>query len=297
MPFVLVMLSLINFSKYSTYAKVTSSPITSPIETEKPDVTCPKELPWEKIDGSEPTYNAGSGKVISQICVKGGTDKVFFTVDGDDTCWMVTGIGTQYGYAKKIGKGSECKDISHASFLVIDSTPSPTPTITPNETPTVTPTGTPTDIPTGTPTESPTATPAETIEPSQSPTSTPSVSGDPSSSPTSEPSQEPTVSPESSSDPTPTPDVEESPTPTASATPTATPESDDDVEDGDDDSGGTGGTSDSGSTDSGTGGGEVLGASTLAGTGSINQNIDDYFIIFGLLLLTSASYSFIKIRK
>jgi hypothetical protein len=95
------------------------------------DVTCPKDSPWTKIDDNKVgdndnslnkiNWTAPSGYVISEVCVKGGQDKEFFTANGSDSnsCWKVKGIGTSSATAKKIGEGSNCKDISHASFKVV----------------------------------------------------------------------------------------------------------------------------------------------------------------------------------
>lgn len=87
---------------------------------------CPKGNGWIKFDlndnAKEKEYNAGSGYIVSEVCVKGGSTREYFSTDATKSCWVVTGIGTQISKAKENwngnNKGHECKDISHVSFKV-----------------------------------------------------------------------------------------------------------------------------------------------------------------------------------
>jgi hypothetical protein len=114
--------------------------LTQPKIVEANDVVCPHGGDWTKIDGSNPSFEAPAGKIIVEVCVKGGSDaspngyKEFFTEDGEfkvtydtndgevtKTCVEVNGIGTNEAEAKH-GNASErfCAEISHASFRVAD---------------------------------------------------------------------------------------------------------------------------------------------------------------------------------
>jgi len=131
---------------------------------------CPHEpfdSNWYKFDGTAPTYSAPSGYTIDQVCVKGGQNKIFYSSNGSDGCWNVYGIGTGSGGANKVGSGSSCKDISHASFHITQTQTEEEPTPTPTPTDTPTPTPTPKDECTdcGGNNEEPTPTPTNTITP------------------------------------------------------------------------------------------------------------------------------------
>ena len=128
---------------------------------------------WYK-DENSPFGITASGYIIDQICVKGGQNKIYYSSNGSDGCWSVSGIGTSTASAVKVGSGSSCKDISHAAFhRIVASTPTPTNTPTPTKTPTPTPTNVPTATPT--PTYAPTATPTPTTGVTNTPTPTQGV--------------------------------------------------------------------------------------------------------------------------
>jgi hypothetical protein len=114
---------------------------------------CPDGGAWQKDDSSYGGFDETcySGKKVTEICIKGGTQIAYYTTNGNNGCWARSGIGTNEGDAWKIGAGPTCPDISHASFKCEYVSPTPTPTKTP--TPTTTPT--PTNTPTPTPTEPP----------------------------------------------------------------------------------------------------------------------------------------------
>jgi len=95
--------------------------------TTVPEV-CPEGDGWVKDDDwpdakSTFTFNAESGKIVSEVCVKGANTREFFTTDGTKSCWNVTGIGTQSSTVSETWvdeKDSSCNDISHASFKIVD---------------------------------------------------------------------------------------------------------------------------------------------------------------------------------
>ena len=149
---------------------------------------------WYKDEHSSFGVTA-SGYVIDQICVKGGQNMVTFNSNGSNGCWSVSGIGTQTGSAVKVGQGSSCKDISHASFhrvVVASPTPSTAPTAIPTAIPTTVPTAVPTSVPTTAPTAIPTSIPSVTpivtvaVDPSVSPE--PTITATPTVTPTDTPS-------------------------------------------------------------------------------------------------------------
>ncbi len=119
-------------------------------------------------------------------------------------------------------------NLAATKAIVIDTTPSPTPTPTPEVTPSPTPEITPTPTPEVTPSPTPEVTPTPTPEPTPTPTSTPTPEPTPTPSPTPEvtPTPTPEVTPTPTPDPTPTPEPtpEITPTPTPEITPTPTPE-------------------------------------------------------------------------
>jgi hypothetical protein len=137
------------------------------------------------------------------------------------------------------GSFVNCINTTPTPTPTVTSTPTPTPTITPTRTPTVTPTvtATPTVTPTitptptvtptltSTPTITPTITPTPTVTPTvtATPTVTPTVTATPTVTPTITPT--PTVTPTLTSTPTVTPTITPTPTvtPTLTSTPTPTP--------------------------------------------------------------------------
>lgn len=126
----------------------------------------------EHKDESGPfSYTTGAGKTITKVCVKASIETFYFTVDGSNGCYSISGIGTQTATAIKVGSGKTCHDISHVSFYA-SSAPTGTPTATPTSTPTVTPTATPSTAPTATPSP----TPGQGANP---PTGTPTPTPDP----------------------------------------------------------------------------------------------------------------------
>lgn len=123
-----------------------------------------------KVEPGPFTYSAPSGQVVTKVCVKSGTSVYYFTANGDDGCYAISGINTQNASAVKIGDGRSCQDISHANFYTaVESSPTPTltPTATPSPTPSVTPTPTPVDEcgEECDPTPTPTMTPVPTTPP------------------------------------------------------------------------------------------------------------------------------------
>lgn len=244
-------------------------------------------------NGSQQTYTAPSGKIVSDICIKSGSGMFGDghsellgngTYNGIDNnpCYTVAGIGTQTVTVTKIGSGSSCKDISHIDVYTADPTPTPTDT---QDTPTPTPTDTQ-DTPT--PTDTPNPTPTD-VQNTPSPTITPT--------PTDvlcDPNEEYVngicivVDCPGGGDcevvigKTPTP------TPAATSTPTPTPTNDDGGDDGDDDDdnddNGGGGSSDGTSSSVGgvSTGPAVLGVSTMAPTGAFSNLFSHTLLISGL---------------
>lgn len=192
-----------------------------PTSTEATE-TCPDGGAWQKDETAHNGFDETcyGGKKVSQICIKGGTNVKYFTTNGNDGCWARSGIGTSVGEAWKIGHGSSCKDISHASFKceTVSPTPTVTPTNTPVPTPTPSPTPTPTKIPEPTPTEIPEPTPTEVPEPTPTEIPEPTPTNEPEVTP--EPTDKPEVTPE----PTDEPEVTPEPTQGPGATPTPTTE-------------------------------------------------------------------------
>jgi uncharacterized repeat protein (TIGR01451 family) len=104
--------------------------------------------------GDEVTIDAGDGNVVTEICIKSGSDAFgdkqhsgLITADGEygDGCYTVEGLGTQTVTVTKTDS-NDCKDISH-----VDASSGAAPTDAPTPTPTDAPTPTPTDAPTPTP--------------------------------------------------------------------------------------------------------------------------------------------------
>ncbi len=128
------------------------------------------------------TYNAGAGNVVTGVCIKSGTNAFagaghsgLFTSNGTvDSCYTISGIGTQTVTVTRTGSGPTCQGISHIDVFVASATMTPTATTVPptSTATTVAPTSTPTEVgPTATATEvAPTSTPTEFVP---SPTNTP----------------------------------------------------------------------------------------------------------------------------
>ena len=94
-------------------------------------------------DESSPfTFTAPAGQVVTDVCIKAGT-QIFGSLAG---CYVISGIGTPTATATRIGSGPACKEISHVDFFTGPG-PEPTPTPTPEPTPEPTPSPTPTPTP------------------------------------------------------------------------------------------------------------------------------------------------------
>ena len=177
--------------------------------------TCPSGNGWHKIEWVDGdlmlAFDAGSGNIVTQVCVKGGQNLIFFHEDGEDMCFLVEGIGTQIVLVEEdflSQQSPKCKDISHTSFLVetlstATHTPSATPTAT--HTPLATPGVTHTPLATPTATHTPLATPGVIdhiiylpiiyVQPTPTPTAThtPTPTITPTPTPTPTPANIPTV--------------------------------------------------------------------------------------------------------
>jgi hypothetical protein len=92
---------------------------------------CPEGNGWTKENWqdswSSKTYNASSGKIISEVCVKGGNEIEYFTSDNTKVCWKVDfkNNDKEVKIEEKSCGGPGKPDISHIS------SPTPTPTPTP----------------------------------------------------------------------------------------------------------------------------------------------------------------------
>lgn len=189
--------------------------------------------------GSEKSYTTGQDwLIVTGVCIKSGSgmfgdshSEALGNGTYENSCYQVTGVGTNTVTVMKIGSGSACKDISHIDVYVTEGQVTPTPTVTIEPTMTPTPTTEPSPTPTVTVEPTPTAEPTST--PTSAPTPTPTVGGgiDIDPTPTTEPTTTPTVEPTSAPtlEPTPTdsPSVlgttdESDPEPTATQTPKAT---------------------------------------------------------------------------
>ncbi len=134
------------------------------------------------IDGSS-TPAVPTGEIVTGICIKAGTNSFgtdqhsgLITVDGtygNNSCYTVSGIGTDTVTITRVFAGPTCKDISHIDFFTA-SAPTPTP-VPPTDTPTpVPPTDTPTPVPpTDTPTPVPLTDTPTPVPPTDTPTPTP----------------------------------------------------------------------------------------------------------------------------
>jgi hypothetical protein len=189
---------------------------------------CPDGGDWNKDEHSPFSRTAPAGKVIVEVCVKGGQLKRTTSVNGflkdidnDKNCWQVSGIGTSNASAVKTGSGSDCPDISHASFR--SAVASPTPTHTTCPTPTRTATPTPTRTATPTPTRTATPTPTRTATPTPTRTATPTPTRTATPTPTNTPVPTATATPTNTPVPTATATPTNTPVPTETATPTNTP--------------------------------------------------------------------------
>ena len=124
--------------------------------------TCPEGNGWTKINSGDLSLFPVDG--ATQYCFKAGQFIVNEIPSG--------GFG-QSGPCNQQAV-QQC-DLSHWSYFIPTTTPTPTPTATPTPTPTATPTPTPTTTPTSSPTATPTPTPDN--EPTPTPTPTPTVAG------------------------------------------------------------------------------------------------------------------------
>ena len=115
--------------------------------------------------GPDYTITSPNGELFSSVWVKtGGDDKcVYFSSDGSDGCFIVTGIGTVTVTVTIDPAGTDCHGISHIQAIIATPTPTPTtgdePTPTPGDDLTPTPSVEPTVAPTVTEAPQPTATP------------------------------------------------------------------------------------------------------------------------------------------
>jgi len=180
--------------------------------------TCPKDGNWYKVDnlsGCSYDFSIPTGCYVTAYCYKAAT-----------YCSGPVPVNPPAEGVFHLVLNPCPHDLSHASFYVDCSTPTPTPTEPPVD-PTPTPTEPPVD-PTPTPTEppvDPTPTPTEPpVDPTPTPTEPPV---DPTPTPT-EPPVDPTPTPtEPPVDPTPTPTeppVDPTPTPTEPTQPQPTPD-------------------------------------------------------------------------
>lgn len=214
------------------------------------------------------SYTAPSGKIVTGVCIKSGTN--MFNGDGhsdtitsngsiENNCYNITGIGTQTVTVSRQGSGSTCQGLSHIDvYYSVASTPTPT-TITP----TPTQTSTPTVTPTCTPTPDITGTPSVIETPTVTPTGTQSVT------------------------PTVTPTVTSTPTVTTTPTVTVTPPTNiggpgDGLSDGKSDGQSTGSSTDPKE-------GAVLGASAMANTGHIESLFATIEELVGTVLVVSGT--------
>ncbi len=136
----------------------------------------------EDSGGTSVTINADPGFVINSVIVKAGSEmstggNECITLTGSNSCYSVSGLGTNSVTVTKVGSGSDCKDISHLEAIqqqVPTDEPTQEPTDEPTEDPTQEPTGTPepTEEPTDEPTDEPTVEPSETPEPYDPPAET-----------------------------------------------------------------------------------------------------------------------------
>ncbi len=104
---------------------------------------CPNEGDWHKVEAGNPnflSYTAEEGYIITAICAKGGSENsqggylVYMEADGTYTvngqvCLTFSGIGTQTGSVSRNTslEGNVCSDLSHASFKVGETSPTPEP--------------------------------------------------------------------------------------------------------------------------------------------------------------------------
>jgi hypothetical protein len=160
-----------------------------------------------KLTGSGPfTYTTNPGYVISQVGIKSGSGCFYFTANGSDGCYQVSGIGTPTVYIGGGGTGSDCQAISHAIIYTAQK-------ITPTEPPPTEPP--PTEPP---PTEPPPTEPPPTEPP---PTEPPPTEPPPTEPPPTEPP--PTEPPPTEPPPTEPPPTEPPPTePPSTETPVVT---------------------------------------------------------------------------
>lgn len=222
--------------------------------------------------------NLSSEQIATGVCIKAGNmfggDHSGILDNGTfESCYTVSGVGTNSVSVTRGTPSSSCQAISHIDVNYLTTTPSPTPTDT--ATPTATASATPTPVSTFTPTPTITATPSAT--PSATPTAsmTPTPSGTPTPTVIARPTDSPSTTPVDTPSPTPTP----------------TDDSDGDSDGaGSDSSGGVGGSS----TDTQ---GEVLGATTLAATGTIKEDLGRIISVIGLVLVGISAYGYSQIKR
>ena len=150
--------------------------------------TCPHTGDWIKVDGlHDPSYNytAPENKLVTEFCYKAGTSVVFHNEVPPSANVIVRSEipAGHLGFLCLLFPGEHwCKDLSHASFRLIDDiqiVPTPTPTNEPTleptstNTPPIDPTSTEPPENTPTPTEEIELTPTEVNLPSPTPTERP----------------------------------------------------------------------------------------------------------------------------
>lgn len=233
-------------------------------------------------------FNAGSGNVVSGVCIKSGNN-MFVSTNKHSTmlgngsyesgCYTIAGVGTQFLTVTRNLSGSNCQAISHLDIAT---------SITPTNTPT--PTATPTAIPTPTPTNTPTPTVTPTPTPDNQCTGEGCIHLDCDGGGTCEVNIGGTPTPTPTATPTITPTPTSGPTPTPTNGPTATP---------------TPGSSNDSHNDSNTTSNNsnntpiqsVLGATTMAKTGGFMDSVMSMMLGVGMLSLSVGSITYAKTKK
>lgn len=101
-----------------------------------PADVCPNtDGSWTKYDNwadtkKSQTHDAGDNKIIAEVCIKGGSEKITYLADelGEDVCWRVEGIGTQQATVSENWEGDD-KDLIVKIFhtLLLELKPSQIP--------------------------------------------------------------------------------------------------------------------------------------------------------------------------
>ena len=156
----------------SLFIAIIFSLIQEPARAEETDLHCPLDYE-KKVDLNEGvdlvTISTDyADRIIHAVGIKSATECFYFTSNGDDGCYRVSGIGTGTVTVERIGDGPNCQAMSYVAIYT-----SPAPTATPTNTPTKTPTKTHTATFTFTPTDTPTSSPTNTITPTSEVTFTP----------------------------------------------------------------------------------------------------------------------------